>query len=101
VRAKAQKFTKAQKWILVLVYGGLLLGLGRLLLDLMQADWIVRFGDVTYGIKVIKSNMFLVFGSGTVEVSGVIDSAAIVMLAIGVVVAAGVWILRKLRHTAL
>jgi hypothetical protein len=99
MKADLPKWAKAQKWILILVCGGLLLGGFRLLLDLMQPDWTVRIADSKLGIQVMKSFVFLVLGNGRVEVSGVLDYATLLMPTIGLMVAAGVWISRKFRHS--
>jgi hypothetical protein len=98
MKADAPKWTKAQKWILILGFGGLLLGAFRVLLERMQPDWTVRIADTKFGIHVIKSFVFLVLGNSRVDISGLLDYPSLLMPAIGLAVAAGVWISRKSRH---
>ncbi len=80
---------KLQTCILVLVLGGLCLGIFSFVGDRLQPHWVLQLGGADYGLWVIKSNVFLLFRSAQFEISRFIDTTALSMLALGLMV--GMW----------
>ena len=75
--------TKLKTRFAVITAAGLLLGLFQFIINHFQAHWIIFYRNNEYGLKGVKTKIFVMFHNTSVEVSTIAATAVFLMLTIG------------------
>ncbi len=68
-----------------MIIAGLVLSLFQFILNRSQARLIIHYTNNEYGLKAVKSKIYLIFHNTSLEVSNVVASAVGLMLIVGAI----------------